>query len=161
MLIIKPHHFVDIIRSVGNRTLNFTPHPYGHALHTVAQTVLAAPYVELCIELGPDAICSPCCHNRNGACDDTIDTSFRPTAPSSKQAWNLLIDRRWCERLELKQGDCITAFAFCERLLPCVDNIQDIYRELPVDRLRTRQDELAKGVTRFLHDAAQQGRSSM
>ena len=77
---IKPHHFVDILTTHGAGQTRFAPHPYGHAQHTVAAQLYAEHDVLLEIELGADDICLPCVHNIDGLCDDTIDTSFRPTA---------------------------------------------------------------------------------
>jgi len=102
------------------------------------------------MELGIDDICEPCIHNINGVCDDTIDTSFRPDAPSSKGEWNLIIDKRWCKRLKLQQGDRLTAREFCERLRDNTDDITDIYRESPVERTAVKAENLKKGIERFL-----------
>ena len=74
MIAIKPHHFVDIVRAVGEGRTQNEPHPYGHALHSVTAAILADLCVPLRIELGADDICLPCCHNIDGLCDDTIDT---------------------------------------------------------------------------------------
>ena len=152
MIAIKPHHFVDIITQLGNEDVQFQPHPYGHAVHSVAQQILADRDIVLCIELGSDAICEPCCHNVNGVCDDTIDVSFRPQAPSSKLDYNLLIDRRWCQRLELEQDQQLTAREFCTRIQARAGNVEDIYRETPAGRTQARQARLAKGIARFLGD---------
>jgi hypothetical protein len=149
---IKPHHFVDILTSVGAGQTTFQPHPYGHALHAVAAGILGRPDALLEIELGADDICRPCVHNLAGLCDDTIDTSFRPEAPSSKRQWNLLIDRRWCERLGVGQGDRLTAQEFCLRLRDRAGDITEIYRETPADRTAERADKLKKGVDRFLRE---------
>jgi hypothetical protein len=147
---IKPHHFVDIITSFSSENLIFEPHPYGHAVHTVSQRVLEDRDILLEMELGADDICVPCKHNIGGICDDTIDTSFRPKAPSSKREWNLIIDRRWCERLKLKQGDRLTAREFCERLRDSSGDITDIYREIPAERTADRARRLRAGIRRFL-----------
>lgn len=147
---IKPHHFVDIITSFGAGKATFEPHPYGHALHIVAAQILSNPDVILEIELGADDICEPCKHNVNGICDDTIDTSFRPSAPSSKHEWNLMIDRRWCERLGLQQGDRLSAREFCERLRDCAGDITDIYREIPPNMTAKRAANLMEGIRKFL-----------
>lgn len=147
---IKPHHFVDIITSLGTGKTTFEPHPYGHAVHTVAAQILHNPNILLEIELGADDICKPCKHNINGLCDDTIDTSFRPEAPTSKRQWNLLIDQRWCERLKIKQGDRLTAHQLCQRLRNFAGEIADIYREIPADMTSERASNLKKGVTEFL-----------
>jgi len=147
---VKPHHFIDIITALGAGSVPREPHPYGHALHTVARRILDGPFVGLKIELAADDICGPCRHNVGGVCDDTIDTSFRPTAPESKQAWNLLIDRRWCERLGIAQGDAFTARQLCVRIRDSMGDITDIYWETPSDRTRERQVALEKGIRVFL-----------
>jgi hypothetical protein len=146
---VKPHHFVDIITSYG-RGEQFEPHPYGHAVHIVAEKVLRQRDITLVMELGADDICGPCKYNVNGACGDVIDTSYRPSAPRSKQEWNLLIDRRWCERLALSPGDRLSAREFCERLRDRAGDITDIYREIPAEMTAERAKALQAGVGRFL-----------
>jgi hypothetical protein len=150
MIRIKPHHFVDIITSFSARDLTFEPSPYGHAVHTVSEEILRNRDVLLEMELGADDICAPCKHNINGLCDDTIDTSFRPAAPSSKREWNLMIDKRWCERLKLQQGDRLTAREFCQRLQGNADDLTDIYREIPVESTAERERDLKAGIRKFL-----------
>ena len=147
---IKPHHFVDIITDLGAGQTAFEPHPYGHAVHTVAERVLQDRDVPLQMELGADDICGPCIHNIDGRCDDTIDTSYRPTAPASKQEWNLRIDRRWCERLGVQQGDTMSAREFAGLLRDHAGDITDIYREIPGDRTADRARKLAKGIAAYL-----------
>jgi len=149
---IKPHHFVDIIAAFGAGQETFKPHPYGHAVHTVAAKVLADRDVLLEMELGADDICKPCKHNIGGRCDDTIDTSFRPKAPRSKRQYNMLIDVRWCRRLKLKQGDRLTARQFCERLRDLMGDITRIYAENPPDRTAAKADNLKRGIEKFLRE---------
>jgi hypothetical protein len=150
MITIKPHHFVDILTALGGGRTDFQAHPYGHAVHSVAQALLAHRDVVLCIELGADDICLPCCHNIDGQCDDTIDISFRPQAPRSKRAYNLLIDQRWSARLQLQQGDQLTARELCARIRDSCADISDIYRETPAPRTAERQGKLQRGVAKFL-----------
>lgn len=150
MITIKPHHFVDILTAFGDGCVDPQPHPYGHAVHSVTKEILSNRDVLLRLEFGADDICQPCRHNVNGLCDDTIDTSFRPAAPKSKREWNLIIDRRWCERLGVGQNDRLTAREFCLRIRNCAGEIGDIYREIPSDRTAERQAKLQKGVAAFL-----------
>jgi hypothetical protein len=150
MIAIKPHHFVDIVTAIGDGHTEFHPHPYGHAVHSVAREILANLDIHLRIELGADDICFPCRHNVDGLCDDTIDNSFRPQAPKSKRQWNLLIDRRWCERLDLSQDDQLTARDLCLRIRDRAGDIADIYREIPTERTAERQAKLRKGLAKLL-----------
>jgi hypothetical protein len=153
MIVIKPHHFVDILTAFGGGQTEFHPHPYGHAVHSVASDILADRDITLRIELGADDICLPCSHNIDGLCDDTIDNSFRPQAPKSKRAWNLLIDERWCERLHLAQGDQLTARDLCVRIRDSGEAITEIYREIPSNMVEERQIKLQNGVARFLTES--------
>ena len=155
MIAIKPHHFVDILTALGEDRTQSEPHPYGHAVHLVAAEILANPEVQLRIELGADDICAPCRHNAGGLCDDTIDTSFRPQAPSSKREWNLRIDRRWCQRLVIQQDDCLTAREFCLLIRERAGDLSDIYREIAPQQTAQRQSQLTRGIARFLELASQ------
>ena len=150
MISIKPHHFVDIVTALGDGRTEFQPHPYGHAVHTVAKDILSNPDIDLRIAMGADDICLPCRHNLDGLCADTIDTSFRPLAPKSKREYNLLIDERWSQRLGLRQDDQLTARELCLRIRDCADDIEDIYRETPSDRTAERQARLQRGIAKFL-----------
>jgi hypothetical protein len=152
MISIKPHHFVDIVTAFGGGRTEFQPHPYGHAVHTVAKEILANCDIDLRIELGADDICLPCRHNIDGLCNDTIDTSFRPEAPTSKREYNFLIDQRWAERLGLRQDDQLTARELCLRIRDCANDIKDIYREAPSDRTAERQAKLQRGIALFLDE---------
>jgi hypothetical protein len=152
MIAIKPHHFVDIVTALGGGRTEFQPHLYGHAVHSVAKEILSNPDIALRIELGADHICLPCCHNIGGLCDDIIDTSFRPQAPKSKREYNLLIDRRWCKRLGLRQDDQLTARELCLRICDCTDDITDVYREIPSERTAERQAKLWRGLAKFLKE---------
>lgn len=147
---VKPHHLVDIITAYGAGQKEWEPHPYGHAVHLVARRVVVEPEAMLEMNSGADDICKPCIHNVNGLCDDVIDTSFRPEAPSSKREWNLRIDERWYGRLGLKDGDRLTVRGFVERLKDCMgDGIADIYREIPAGMTAERLANLKKGIAGF------------
>ena len=147
---IKPHHFVDIITSFGAGNRIFKPHPYGHAVHVVSDKIDNNREVYLKIELGIDDICRPCVHNVAGFCDDTIDTSYRPLAPSSKNEWNLLIDQRWCKRLGINQGDELKAHELCELIRNKMGDITDIYQEVPADMTAERSTNLVRGLDYYL-----------
>jgi len=152
MIRIKPHHFVDIVTAFGDGQTRFEPHPYGHAVHTVAEEVHRDHEVLLEMELGADDICAPCSHNVDGICDDCIDTSFRPRAPKSKREYNLLIDERWCRLLGIAQGDRLTARELCRRIRDRGDDLAVVYREMPSHSIEDRRIKLTKGVRKYLED---------
>jgi hypothetical protein len=151
MIRVKPHHLVDILCDIGAGQTNWQPHPYGHLVHVVGAAVLADPEARLEMDFGADDICRPCLHNIHGRCDDTIDTSFRPKASTSKRENNLLLDARWSERLGLAEGTRLTVREFCRLLRERAwDDISDIYLEEPTERSATRLEKMRKGVERLL-----------
>ena len=152
---IKPHHFLDMLRDFGGGADMLAapaePHPYGHAYAAVGRELWRDPDRLVEMDLGADAVCEPCKHNVNGLCRDTIDTSFRPAAPSSKRVYNLLIDDRWCERLEVSRGMRMTAREFVERVRERIgEDIADIYREMPPESNADREAKLREGVRKYL-----------
>ena len=106
---LRPHHLIDIVTSFGHGQ-EFRPHPYGHALHTVAQAVLADPDVEAEFVIAADDICRPCSHlTPEGLCDD-IRVNRPP--PLSKQEYNDDLDRRLLAHLHVNDGVCMTVREF-------------------------------------------------
>jgi hypothetical protein len=112
-LSLRPHHLLDILCDYGHG-ITYQPHPYGHALHTVAAEVLSNLGLEITFVVAADAICQPCRHLRpDGQCDDVLGQL--PDAPS-KQAYNDALDRRLWSYLKLDQGRTMTAREFCQRV---------------------------------------------
>jgi hypothetical protein len=147
---IKPHHFVDIVSDYGLDCHILAPQAYGFALHTVTARVIADPSVFLQMELGADDICKPCCHNNNGCCDDTIDIGDRPTAPTSKMAYNLLVDQRWCQALNLQQDSTLTVTDFCDLLRNPNLDLTSIYPEEPASYIPGKRRAILLGIERLL-----------
>jgi len=142
---IKPHHFLDIIRDYGAGN-TFAPHPYGHAVHTVAERVLSDRNIILQLVLGCDDICRPCMNNKEGRCIDSVD---HPPF-TSKEKWNRTIDARIFEKLELKEGTEIAASEFCRVTRQKIGNLYDIWREVPREDTDLRRQELMKGISMYL-----------
>jgi len=145
-VLMKPHHFVDIIIHLGAKTLSLQPHPYGHSWHKVAALLLTNLETNLILTPGADDICHGCSHLIRGICNDIIDTSWRPRAPVSKYLWNLTLDGRWLDLLNLNSGRCLPAFSFCELLEKYWKRFPSVYEELPVSVVAARQQNLRKGL---------------
>ncbi len=147
---IKPHHFIDIISSFASDEIILKPHPYGHKVHSITKEIINNKELVLEIELHADTICEPCCHNIEGICSDSLDTSNRPLSPSLKREWNLLIDKRWCKRLNITQGDKIPILNFCNILKENTKNIADIYRERTIDNSNEKEKKLNEGLKKYM-----------
>jgi len=106
---LRPHHCLDIITSYGHGA-EFKPHPYGHALHSVARQILSEPGLQIELVVGADEICRPCRHlGSDGLCDDLV-TQVQP--PISKQEYNDDLDRRLLARLGLAAGAVMSVRRF-------------------------------------------------
>jgi len=146
---LRPHHLIDIITDHGHG-VEFTPHPYGHALHTVAARVLTDMTIEIEFVCAADEICSPCCHLRAGElCDDVLSQLAEPV---SKQTYNDELDSRLFPYLGIEPGTRLTVRQFLERLdqhLPGIERICTHPGEKQADRLHG----LRRGLQRLGRDS--------
>jgi hypothetical protein len=150
MVKIRPLHFVDIIGRIGNDVTSFEPSSNGNNFHHVGNQILNDKDILLEITLAPDDVCAPCEHNLSSGCDATIDRSFRPTASPLMRDWDLLINQRWCERLNIKEGDRFTAKELCLLLKDHCDDMSEIYREITDNRVEKKEAMVKKGIIKYL-----------
>jgi hypothetical protein len=123
MIKLRPHHLIDIITDHG-QGVELAPHPYGHAVHTVAARVLADQALPIELVWAADDICAPCRHLRaDGTCDDVL---AQLADPISKQAYNDDLDRRVFAYLDFQPHARLTVRAFLERLRAHVPGIEQI-----------------------------------
>lgn len=147
---IKPHHFIDIITSFSANRVLLKPHYYHHNVHSISKTILENRNTLLEIDLGDDDICKPCIHNIDGICDDLLDISDRPKVPQLKIEWNLILDKRWCKRLKIEQGEIISVLEFCKLLNEGSNNLVHIYKENNLEHTIEREFNLKKGLKKYL-----------
>jgi len=140
---LRPHHLLDIITQHG-AGLPFKPSPYGHAVHTVAETVMADPDVAIEFVVGADDICAPCKHLIEGRCDDVLR---RLDPPLSKQAYNDDLDRRLLAHLGLAEGAVLTFRGYMQTVRGHLGGIEQVAthpNENPAERLANLTNGLAK-----------------
>jgi hypothetical protein len=139
---LRPHHLIDIIRSYG-QGVEFKPHPYGHAQHTVAAQVLADLDMEIELVLAADDICHPCRHLQpDGRCDDVL---AQLAEPISKQTYNDGLDARLFPHLQIRPGARMTVREFLEKLNAHTPGIEKICTH-PGESQERRLEGLAKGL---------------
>lgn len=133
---LRPHHLIDIICDHGHG-VEFTPHPYGHAVHTAAAQVLNRMTMEIELVLAADEICYPCRHlQADGICDDVLSQLAEPT---SKQAYNDELDSRLFSYLGMEPGARLTMREFLTRLhehIPGIERLCTHPGEKEADRLQ-------------------------
>jgi hypothetical protein len=140
---LRPHHLLDIITQHG-AGVPFTPSPYGHAVHTVAESVLADPDQEIEFVVGTDDICAPCRHLVNGRCDDVL-SQLDP--PVSKLAYNDGLDRRLLAYLSLPEGSALTCRQFARLVGEHMVGIEGVCTH-PGEDAATRRAHLSEGLRR-------------
>ena len=60
-ILIKPHHFIDIIKLYGSGIDRFVPdEKMGHDFYKVANEIIENPSVDLKLTIDGDDICKPC-----------------------------------------------------------------------------------------------------
>ncbi len=142
---LRPHHLLDIVSGYG-QDVKFGRHPYGHALHTVAETVLSNLELTAEFVIGPDEICAPCRHLRpDGLCDDVL---HELDPPISKQEYNDGLDRRLFAYLGIAPGTLMVVREFLAMVERKVPGIEKLCTHPKEDQQR-RLDGLTKGLLKL------------
>ncbi len=146
MIRIKPHHFLDILRDIGAERV-WEPHPYGHAVHLVGESLFRDPHQEIQLVLGIDDICEPCRNNENGVCTDWTDS---PGYRIRKEDWNRRIDERILRILRMKEGETMSAVDYARTALEHLEELRPVWREAPAEKTDQRMQNLSRGLAMYL-----------
>jgi len=142
---LRPHHVLDIVSGYG-QDVEFKPHPYGHAVHTVARSILSNVDLEFEFAVGADEICQPCTHLRpDGQCDDVLH-QLEP--PISKQKYNDDLDRRLLDYLGLTPAKAITIREYLEVVAKSLPGVEKICTH-PGEDQEARRRGLQRGLARL------------
>lgn len=142
---IKPHHLLDIIRDIGAGKVH-TPHPYGHDFHRLAEVVRGNPSARFAITSGADSICAPCRNLKDGLCTDTTEA---PGYLTSKYDYNLALDKRLFERLQLEENQVVSVLEFCEIVSARLGDIFSLYPEISRSSTELRAGNIERGLRRI------------
>lgn len=140
----RPHHLIDIVAGIGGGA-QFRPHAYGHAVHIVAETVIADPGVQVTFVVGADDICEPCVHLVDGRCDDVLS---RLDPPISKQDYNDDLDRRLLEFLGISEGQTMPFREYLAIIREKFEGIEEICAH-PGEEPSGRRERLDRGLSEF------------
>jgi len=141
---LRPHHLLDIITQYGSGA-PFGPSPYGHAVHTVAEAVLADPSSTIELVVDADDICAPCKHLVDGRCDDVLG---QLDPPSSKQDYNDDLDRRVLAHLGIARGAVMTFGRYVQAVADRLEGIEQVCAHPGEDPAR-RLADLTAGLHRL------------
>ena len=102
MIIIKPHHFMDIIKLYGSGIDVFVPdEKMQHDFYKIANEIIKNPQVKLSLTIDADDICQPCVQCINGICDDELPKTL---GNIKKDDYNKRLDQRLIDYLHLLQA---------------------------------------------------------
>ena len=147
-ILLKPHHFLDIIKLYGFGLILFIPDfRYGHNFYKVANLVLENPKSIIALTTQADDVCKPCRFLEDGKCTDRMRNFI-----FSKEEWNQTIDKRILKHLGLKENDKLTALEFSKlaREKLTVEMIIRIWRERPEKETKKRVKHLLNGLNKYI-----------
>lgn len=149
-LLIKPHHFLDIIKLFGSGLDSFVPNvEYRHDFWKVGNEILKNPSVQLELTLDNDAICVPCKFSSGLICTGVTSADSKEI---SKDEWNKMIDQRLLDILQIEKETKISALELCrlakEKLTR--ENIFAVWKEKPIEITEKRATFLILGIEKYL-----------
>ena len=145
IMLLRPHHLLDIVNDYGH-DVEFTPHPFGHAVHIVAGKVLADMDMKVEFIAGADEICKPCMHlQADGMCADSL---YQVTPHIAKQTYNDRLDNRLFSYFGFAPGTVMTVGEYLKMVNGKVPGIEIICMH-PGEEQDTRLDGLTKGLVKL------------
>jgi len=147
-VMLKPHHFLDIIKLYGSGLDFFLPDlKYGHNFYKVGNWVLKNPQIKIVLTRRADDVCKSCKFLKDAKCTDKIKNFI------SKEEWNQIIDERILKTLNLKEGEIFTALKLCKLAIKYLDSkmIFVIWYERPVEETKKRAKYLLNGLCLYIN----------
>ena len=119
-LIIKPHHFLDLICDMAANNGNFEYlSPYGHGMHKCGNLLANGKINTITFTAGADDVCMPCIKLKDGICTDIFnEETTKRYGMDKKHDYNMGLDTRFINVLpDVFVPDTIL-------------NIDDVYKKL-------------------------------
>ncbi|MFR6099285.1 DUF1284 domain-containing protein [Longibaculum muris] len=150
MIIIKPHHFMDIIKLYGSGIDVFVPdEKMQHDFYKIANEIIKNPQVKLSLTIDADDICQPCVQCINGICDDELPKTL---GNIKKDDYNKRLDQRLIDYLHLNLKEQYTALSLCRIMYEKKDIIFKVWLEED-DKITQRRFELFQlGAKKYLKE---------
>lgn len=146
-IIIKPHHFMDIIKLYGSGIEVFVPdEKMGHDFYRIANTVINNPKVKVRLTVDGDDICKPCKKYCNG-CKDSLG---HIPGFDSKNVYNRALDQRMIEMYDLNK-ETYTAEELCSIYYRNKEYIFDVWKEENMEITDRRYELFTQGAMKYLN----------
>lgn len=145
-VVIKPHHFMDIIKLYGSGLEVFVPdEKLGHDFYRVGNQVLSDPSLSLALTEEGDDICQPC-RLYQGRCQDGLANIPGYTG---KDAYNRRLDRRIFSLFGLSAGP-YPALGLCGLLYASREKIFQVWKEEESLLTKRRYRLFTAGAERYI-----------
>lgn len=126
-ILIKPHHFLDIIKLYGSGLEIFVPdEKMGHDFYKIGNMILQNKNIIINITADKDDICTPCKYCSDGICVDGLDVI---DGYDRKDTYNKALDTRIINYFHLDMHKDYTAEELCKIYLSEPDFIFDVWLE--------------------------------
>ncbi|MFT4105763.1 MAG: hypothetical protein QM657_08380 [Lacrimispora sp.] len=146
-IIIKPHHFMDIIKLYGSGIEVFVPDEnMGHDFYKAANEIIKNHQIQLQLTIDGDDICRPCRMYQNKRC---IDKVYKP-GYEYKNDYNQTLDKRLIENLNLCTERDYSADELCQIMLAHHDCIFQVWQEEEDIITQKRHDLFVLGAQKFI-----------
>lgn len=146
-IIIKPHHFMDIIKLYGSGINHFVPdEKMGHDFYRIANIILENHDVLLRLTTEADDICRPCYMCQNHKCIDEVHIGHY----QSKNDYNHMLDEQLIDILKLNKEKEYTATELCQCMFEHHDCIFQVWHEENQDITQKRHDLFVLGAQKYL-----------
>jgi hypothetical protein len=151
-MVIKPHHFMDIIKLLGGGIQVFVPDTdYGHDFYRAANGIIQNRQQQIKVTAGADDICRPCRFlGSDRKCTDCIS---HIKGISSKNSYNEMLDHRIMDMLGLCEDAVYTAEELCSMMGARPGLVMDVWKEeaeVYPDTAVKREQLFAAGVRKYL-----------
>jgi hypothetical protein len=147
-IVIKPHHFLDIIKLYGSGINGFVPdREYGHDFYRIGNLIIENNKILLTLTVNSDDICKPCRFSNEGKCSDRVENHGHYT---SKEEWNRMVDIRLFALLGFKELQKIQALDFCDIASNRLETLCDVWKEEPFLKNEQRKRNLFNGIFKYI-----------
>lgn len=156
-MVIKPHHFMDIIKLYGGGIQVFVPDmDYGHDFYRAANEIIGNHRIRIEVTSGADDICRPCRFlGSGGTCTDCI-THIKGIC--SKNSYNEMLDRRIMDILGLDEKAVYTAEELCRMMGDHPELVTEVWKEEADscrETVRKREQLFGAGVRKYLDQGSE------
>ncbi|WP_373140124.1 DUF1284 domain-containing protein [Beduini massiliensis] len=147
-MIIKPHHFLDIIKLYGAGIEHFVPDTQmNHDFYKAANEIISNPQTTLILTKEADDICQPCIKLKQGVCADPL-TKY--CGFSLKDDYNKALDQRMLEQFDLDETTQYSATELCQIIYKNIEKIFMVWREEEKEAVQKRYDLFCIGAKKYL-----------